>query len=170
MAALNRPTRTVDVARRVGCSVRQVRNLEQDGVLPPTTRTSSGYCTWIEAHARAAATYVSLAAGVGPVEAKSILRIAGSGTQDDLLALVDAAHARLHTERRQVQLARKAAVAISAEPFDDFRPTGAMTISEPTTALGMPTSTLRYWDRQGLLTPGASSLRQRAPLHAGRRP
>jgi len=153
MTTLNRPLRTIDVARRLGCSVQQVRNLEHDGVLPPTTRTPSGYRTWTEAHVQAAATYVSLAAGVGPVEAKSILRVAGNGTQDDVLALVDAAHARLHAERRDVQLAREAAVAISAEPFDDLRRTDAMTISELATALGVPTSTLRYWDRQGLVTP-----------------
>ena len=106
---------------------------------------------------RAAATYVALAAGVGPVEAKRIVRAARSGTQNDVLVLVDAAHARLHTERRDVQLAREAAVAISAEPLDDIRPTDAMTISELATALGVPTSTLRYWDRQGLVAPGRAA-------------
>ncbi|HEY0535222.1 MAG TPA: MerR family transcriptional regulator [Actinoplanes sp.] len=163
-ATLNRPLRTADVARRAGCSVQQVRNLERDGVLEPPTRTPSGYRTWTEIHALAAATYVVLAAGVGAAEAKKLIRIARAGTENDVLALVDRAHARLHTERRDVELARAAVAAITAEPLDDVRPNDAMTISELASALAVPTSTLRYWDRQGLLTP-ARAVRGRARIY-----
>jgi DNA-binding transcriptional MerR regulator len=153
MATLNRQLRTVDVARHAGCSVQQVRNLERDGVLEPTGRTPSGYRTWTEGHAEAAMTYVTLAAAVGPVEAKTIMRIARTGTQGDMLALVDTAHARLHVQRRDLELARAAVAAISVEPLDDIRPDDAMTISELAAALAVPTSTLRFWESQGLLTP-----------------
>ncbi|WP_062432030.1 MerR family transcriptional regulator [Herbidospora daliensis] len=150
---LHRPLRTADVARRAGCSVQQVRNLERDGVLAPPARTPSGYRVWTESHALAAAAYVVLAAGVGPAEARDLVRVARTGPESDLLALVDRAHARLHAERRDVALARAAIAAIGAEPLDDARPHDAMTVSELASALGVPTSTLRYWERQGLLTP-----------------
>ncbi|MGW5170200.1 MerR family DNA-binding transcriptional regulator [Streptomyces nodosus] len=68
--------RTVDVARRAGYSVQQIRNLERDGVLPPTTRTASGYRVYGERHLRSALACRALAAGVGPVEAKEIVRAA----------------------------------------------------------------------------------------------
>jgi len=67
----NTALRTVDVARRAGCSVQQVRNLEQAGVLPPTTRTPAGYRTYTHVHVLAAVAYVALSAGVGPVQAKT---------------------------------------------------------------------------------------------------
>ena len=66
--------RTVDVARRAGCSVQQVRNLERDGVLPPTTRTTTGYRIYEEVHLHSALAYRALAVGTGPVEAKRIVR------------------------------------------------------------------------------------------------
>ena len=43
MRSRNTRLRTVDVARRVGCSVQHVRDLEQAGFLPPAERTDSGY-------------------------------------------------------------------------------------------------------------------------------
>ncbi|MEX2970149.1 MerR family DNA-binding transcriptional regulator [Streptomyces sp. C184] len=46
--------RTVDVARRAGYSVQQVRNLERDGVLPPATRTAAGYRRYGELHVHSA--------------------------------------------------------------------------------------------------------------------
>ncbi|SFI88233.1 MerR family transcriptional regulator [Amycolatopsis sacchari] len=68
--------RTIEVARRAGYSVQQVRNLERDGVLPPAARTGSGYRSYDERHVWSALAYRSLAAATGPVEAKAIMRAA----------------------------------------------------------------------------------------------
>ncbi|WP_354570405.1 MerR family DNA-binding transcriptional regulator [Glaciihabitans sp. UYNi722] len=43
--------RTIDVARRSGYSVQQVRKLEVEGVLPPASRTASGYRQYGNEHA-----------------------------------------------------------------------------------------------------------------------
>jgi DNA-binding transcriptional MerR regulator len=152
--------RTVDVARRTGYSVQQVRNLEQDGVLPRAGRTPTGYRTYDERHVRSVQAYRALAAGTGPVEAKKILRAAHTSSSN-VLALLDAAHARLHTERRELALAREAAEAIAAEPLDDVRPSDAMSISELATALGVRPSTLRHWEAEGLVTPQRDTAQQR---------
>lgn len=144
------------MARRAGCSVQQVRNLERDEVLPSTTRTPAGYRTYTEIHALAAVAYTALAAGVGPIEAKTVMRTAHRSSIADLLSLLDAAHARLSTERRDIVLAREAVAAISSEPIDDPRTADAMTISELAGALGVRTSTLRHWDSEGLLNPARS--------------
>ncbi|MFD0901292.1 MerR family transcriptional regulator [Actinomadura sediminis] len=151
--------RTVDVARRAGCSVQQVRNLERDGVLPAAGRTPSGHRVYGEVHVRSALAYRALAAGTGPVEAKRIMR-AAHASPAELLALLDAAHARLHTERLRVAEARTAAEAIAAEPLGDVRPSDAMGVAELADALGVRPSTLRHWDAEGLVvprrTPGAA--------------
>ncbi|MFV2174394.1 MerR family transcriptional regulator [Actinomadura sp. LOL_016] len=144
--------RTVDVARRSGYSVQQVRNLERDGVLPPAARTPSGYRIYGEVHVRSALAYRALAPGTGPVEAKRIMRAAHESPSGPL-ALLDAAHARLHTERLHVAHARTAAEAIAAEPVTDVRPSDAMRVSELADALGVRPSTLRHWDAEGLVVP-----------------
>jgi DNA-binding transcriptional MerR regulator len=154
--------RTIDVARQSGYSVQQIRNLERDGVLPPATRTSAGYRGYAEAHVRAAYAYRMLAAGVGPVEAKRMIRAAHRYPASDLLELLNAAHARLHAERRELEAAKEAVVAITAEPIEHPRPADAMSISELAEALGVRPSTLRHWDAEGLVTP------HRAPARTAR--
>lgn len=79
----------MDVARQAGCSVQQIRNLEQAGVLPPTTRTAAGYRTYTREHAVAAVAYTALSAGVGPMQAKVILRIAHRSPLPELLGALD---------------------------------------------------------------------------------
>ncbi|MEU0298629.1 MerR family transcriptional regulator [Streptomyces sp. NPDC006175] len=145
--------RTVDVARRAGYSVQQIRNLERDGVLPPTTRTASGYRLHGEAHVRSALAYRALAAATGPVEAKRIMRTVHTRPVGEALALLDAAHARLDRERTDLGLAREAVTAISAELIEDVRPSDSMGVSELAAALGVRPSTLRHWDAEGLAVP-----------------
>jgi DNA-binding transcriptional MerR regulator len=151
--------RTVDVARRAGYSVQQVRNLERDGVLPPAPRTGAGYRAYDASHLDSALAYRALAHGTGPVEARRIMRAVHAGPGSEPLALLDAAHARLHTERRDLALARTAAGLISAEPIGDVRPSDAMGISELAAALGVRPSTLRHWEAEGLVAPPRSSPR-----------
>jgi DNA-binding transcriptional MerR regulator len=163
--SLDSGMRTVDVARRAGYSVQQVRDLEADGVLPPAGRTASGYRTFAEVHVRAALAYRSLAAAVGPVHAKELVRAAHRDPVSGLLRLLDAAHARLDTERRDLALAREAARLIAAEPIADVRPSDAMGVSELAAALGVRPSTLRHWDAEGLVVPrrGAGEARRYSP-------
>ncbi|KAA0022765.1 MerR family DNA-binding transcriptional regulator [Antrihabitans cavernicola] len=143
--------RTVDVARRSGYSVQQVRNLEEDGVLPPASRTVSGYRIYCAIHVRSAQAYRALAAGAGPVEAKRIVRAAHTDSTSQVLALLDAAHARLHEERTELELAQAAAGLIATESIGDVRPDDAMSISELADALGVRASTLRHWEAEGLV-------------------
>lgn len=153
--------RTIDVARRTGYSVQQIRNLERHGALPPATRTDTGYRIYDESHVHSARAYRALAAGAGPVEAKAILRAAHRRPLTGMFALLDSAHARLDRERRDLALATAAVRAIAEEPLADPRPSDAMTISELADALGVRTSTLRHWESVGLVAPGRYPTRAR---------
>ncbi|MEU0132527.1 MerR family transcriptional regulator [Streptomyces sp. NPDC006296] len=145
--------RTVDVARRSGYSVQQVRNLERDGVLPPASRTAAGYRVYGERHLQSALAYRALAIGTGPAEAKRIVRAAHERPVAEALALLDAAHARLDRERADLALAEEAAVAISSDPIEDVRLADSMSVAELAAALGVRPSTLRHWDAEGLAVP-----------------
>ncbi|MER5257322.1 MULTISPECIES: MerR family transcriptional regulator [unclassified Streptomyces] len=151
--------RTADVARSVGYSVQQIRNLERDGVLPPAARTATGYRTYGEVHLQCALAYRALAAAAGPVEAKNIVRAFHQCPASQALALLDAAHARLDKERAELGQAKDAARAISREPIDDVRASDAMSISELATALDVRPSTLRHWHAEGLVVPDRDPVR-----------
>ncbi|WP_433594511.1 MerR family transcriptional regulator [Nocardia sp. CA-145437] len=146
--------RTADVARRAGYSVQQIRNLERDGVLPPATRTPTGYRVYDHRHVVAARAYRALAAGTGPVVAKDIVRAAQHDSPARMLALLDAAHAGLDTERRDLEATRAAVRHISEEPITEVRGSDSMSVSELAAGLGIRPSTLRHWDTTGLVTPG----------------
>jgi DNA-binding transcriptional MerR regulator len=160
--------RTVDVARRAGYSVQQVRDLERDGVLPPATRTATGYRIYAEIHLQSALAYRALAAGAGPPEAKKIVRAVHHFPTSYMLALLDAAHARLDAERTELMQAKQAAQAISGEPIEDVRASDSMSVSELAAALGVRPSTLRHWDAEDLVVPDrdpARGTRRYTPTH-----
>ncbi len=146
------PVRTVDVARRAGCSIQQVRKLEAAGVLPPAPRTTSGYRQYHERHAASLLVYQQLAAAIGPVQARLLLRDAHRD-KSAMLARLDAAHARLHQERRELELARQALRSIRNEPMADIQPADSMSVGELALALGVRPSARRHWEAEKLLSP-----------------
>lgn len=145
--------RTVDVARSAGYSVQQVRNLERDGVVPPTTRSLSGWRRYGPIHVHSVRAYRSLSKGVGPVEAKRTMRAVHKLPLPEVLSLLDSAHAQLHEERAKLRLAKTAAEAISGEYVDEALAGDLMTVSELADSLGLRPSTLRHWDAEGLVVP-----------------
>jgi DNA-binding transcriptional MerR regulator len=156
--------------------VQQVRDLERLGVVPPAVRAANGYRAYTATHVRALRAYRGLASAAGPVEARRLLAATFAGAQDDpagpgtrladAAAAIGAVHVRLARERDEALRAREALRAIQAEAAE---PAGApaadapaalpdragdtMTITELAAALGVRTSTLRFWEQEGLAVP-----------------
>ncbi|MFC4631690.1 MerR family transcriptional regulator [Promicromonospora alba] len=173
------PLRTADVARESGYSVQQVRDLERLGVIPPAVRAANGYRAYTATHVRALRAYRGLASAAGPVDARRLLAATFDGTSAgaqgdptepgtrlaDAAAAIGAVHVRLARERDEALRAREALRAIQAEAAaavaSDADPTVAapdragdtMTITELAAALGVRTSTLRFWEQEGLAVP-----------------
>jgi DNA-binding transcriptional MerR regulator len=170
------PLRTVDVARESGYSVQQVRDLERLGVIPPAVRAANGYRAYAATHVRALRAYRGLASAAGPVDARRLLATTFAGSQGDPAApgtrLADAAaaigavHVRLSRERDEALRAREAIRAIQTEAKAEAKGEAAdatdavpgrvgdtMTITELAAALGVRTSTLRFWEQEGLAVP-----------------
>ncbi|MEV6685557.1 MerR family transcriptional regulator [Streptomyces sp. NPDC051130] len=158
--------RTVDVARDSGYSVQQVRDLERLGVLPPATRSDNGYRSYTPLHVQALRAYRGLAGAVGAVEARRLLQELRTTPIAEAAAAIGAVHVRLARERDEALRAQQALRAIEgetgAEGADDEREGDAMTITELAGALNLRTSTLRFWEEEGLVTPErVTSLRAR---------
>lgn len=147
--------RTIDVARRAGCSIQQVRKLEAAGVLPPAPRTAAGHRRWDHTHLAGVLAYQQLTLAIGPVEAR-LLMIDARRNQAVMLDRLDAAHARLHQERREIELTWSAVESISAEPLRNIDPADSMSVGELAIALGIRPSTLRHWEAERLLHPARS--------------
>lgn len=93
------------------------------------------------------------------MRAKRIVRAVHGRPTAEVLALLDAAHAHLDRERRDLEHAKQAAEAIATEPIDGVRPSDSLSIAELAAALGVRSSTLRHWDAEGLVVPHRDSPR-----------
>jgi DNA-binding transcriptional MerR regulator len=142
--------RTADVARESGYSVQQVRDLERLGVIPPAVRSDNGYRSYTPLHVHALRAYRGLAGAVGPVEARRLLAELRTATIAEAAAAVDGVHARLAREREEALRAQQALQGIQAE---DGRDDDFMTITQLAEALGVRSSTLRFWEQEGLVFP-----------------
>lgn len=144
---------TAAVARTVGYSTQQVRDLERLGVLPGAERAPNGYRRYRKRHIIALRAYRALAAAIGPVPARQMMPILVSGTLEAAAEKIDALHAMLARSRehvREASLGLHAVLADTTHVFDDH---DSMTISELADALGVRTSALRHWEHEGLVTP-----------------
>ncbi|MFE6257356.1 MerR family transcriptional regulator [Agromyces sp. NPDC057865] len=163
-----RPLRTADVARASGYSLQQVRDLERLGVIPPAERTGNGYRAYAPVHVVALRAYRSLAFAAGPVASRHLLADAWGQSPADAAAAIGDVHVRLAREREEVLHARRALAAIrseagavdpnprSVEGTDGGAGSGAgdaMSITELAGALDVRTSTLRFWEQEGLVHP-----------------
>jgi len=158
------PLRTSDVARASGYSVQQVRDLERLGVIPPATRSPNGYRSYAAVHVHALGAYRGLAGAIGAVAARQLLAEVRGRPIVEAASAIMAVHARLARERDEALRAQAAVRAIQAEATfpDGERADDAMTITQLAAALGVRTSTLRFWEQEGLVSPDrVTSLRAR---------
>ncbi|MFI5801799.1 MerR family transcriptional regulator [Streptomyces sp. NPDC051561] len=162
--------RTVDVARESGYSVQQVRDLERLGVIPPAVRSGNGYRSYHSLHVQALRAYRGLAEAAGPVAARRLLAEVRTRSVEEVAAEISAVHVRLAGEREEVLRAQRALRVIRDEAHREWDGGGggagesgdSMTITELAAALGVRTSTLRFWEEEGLVVPErVTSLRAR---------
>ncbi|KAA0960706.1 MerR family transcriptional regulator [Microbacterium sp. ANT_H45B] len=155
---------TSEVGRQVGYFTQQVRDLERLGVLPAAERTPRGYRVYRSDHVEALRAYRGLALAAGPVRARKMMPLLLASPLPEAAAIVDDLHAELSAERAAVLSARRGLDLIRSEAGDVFDGSrDSMTISELATALGVPASTLRHWEAEGLVRPdriGSSQARR----------
>jgi DNA-binding transcriptional MerR regulator len=146
--------RPVDLARAAGVSAQQIRNYESYGVLPPASRTASGYRVFTERHRGALLAYRALTRGHGPNAAQAVMHAVHDGDLPRALALIDEGHASLHEQRRSLRETAAALEAVAGQDPGAYRmPRSELPIGEVAARLGVRTSALRVWEKAGLLAP-----------------
>ncbi|WZH38191.1 MAG: MerR family transcriptional regulator [Microbacterium enclense] len=144
---------TAAVARMVGYSTQQVRDLERLGVLPVAERAANGYRHYHERHLLALRAYRALAAAIGPVPARQMMPTLLHDTVETAAERIDDLHALLARSRDRIREARRGLDAVLADTTDVFDDRDSLTISELAEALGVRSSALRHWEHEGLVTP-----------------
>ncbi|GAB3889298.1 TioE family transcriptional regulator [Kibdelosporangium lantanae] len=144
--------RPVDLAREHGLSAQAVRNYDDAGVLPPTTRTDTGYRRYTPLHAQALRAFLALRAGHGHQQAIEIMRATNRGDTNSAYRLIDATHIALHTERDTHTEVAAALDSLSTTPPSSI-PGRPLTVGELAHRLDVHPATLRAWETEGILHP-----------------
>ena len=149
------PFSTSRLAAITGYSVQQVRDLEHLGVLPPASRQSNGYRQFYTVHVTALHAYRRLAIAVGPVTARATMSEMRALPHDEAIARIVGLHTDLARARDQTLAALRALESIVDESATEAAPApeDSMSITELAVALGVRSSTLRFWELEGLVTP-----------------
>ncbi|MFY1702715.1 MerR family transcriptional regulator [Micromonospora sp. WMMA1923] len=145
--------RGVDLAATVGISVQQVRNYVDLGVLPPVSRTPSGYRVFTTAHARALTVARQVAEGHGWTRTREIMAAVHRGDPAAALASLDGGHAELDRERADIRRVLAAFETVVAGPAPAPVRRRGSRIGEVAALVGVRTSQLRVWEARGLLRP-----------------
>lgn len=151
-----RALRPVDLARAAGVSTQQVRRYEALGVIPPAPRSPSGYRRYSTEHLDAMVTARLLVAGYGPETGVRVMWHLQAGRPERAFAMADRAHLTLHQTRRRTLETLNALRTVTdrPDPLATRRQLrGGIRIGDAAATVGVPVSTLRHWEEEGLLNP-----------------
>jgi DNA-binding transcriptional MerR regulator len=146
--------RVGDLARAVGISTQQVRNYEAFGLFPPVERSASGYRVYTLRHLRALrAVRAMLEAGYSQAQA---LEAMGSGSIDAACPLIDARHAEIDRQRREVDhtLGVIQSMVADQDTLPELGRVRSLRIGDAARLAGVQPSALRFWEQEKLLQPG----------------
>lgn len=159
----SRVIRGVELARQAGISVQQVRNYEKAGLLPTVARSAGGHREFDDSHERALLTARALVRAYGWDGAVVIMTAVHRADLPAAVGYIDQAHGQLAAERERVQHALQAFEIVVTRPdhsepqvataLDQLGPGSDLRIGQLAHLLGVRTSSLRFWERAGLIRP-----------------
>lgn len=130
--------------------MQQVRNYVTLGLLPPADRAPNGYRIFTTRHAEALTTARTVIAGHGWQTAVEMLNAVHQNDPTTALAAVDRSHGELDRERTQVAAMLE---ALDGELPERLRVHHPLRVGDVAAVIGARPSTLRFWERRGLLHP-----------------
>jgi DNA-binding transcriptional MerR regulator len=151
--------RPIELARAVGISAATVRMYEREGILPEADRNPSGHRRYRFRHLRALETARVLMQGYGWEHAKRVMRAVHAGQMAEVHTLVDARHAAIDRDRRQLVQTMQAFEVLTSKDERDRQFRLAERMKQPVRVgvaareAGVPVSTVHFWEEQGLLLP-----------------
>lgn len=143
------PVRPIDIARKLGVSTTTLRHYEGFGMIPPVVRSPNGYRLYTDEHMAYFICIREMMHGFALSEIAKMLKLVMANKIDEALWMANRAQAALQNDKnvcRQIKLRflQKKKTTVPKEFSIDF----------VTKATGINPSTIRYWDKIGLISAG----------------
>lgn len=139
--------RPIDIARKFGISTTTLRHYEEIGMIPPVLRASNGYRIYTDEHIAYFVCIREMMQGFILPEIAKMLKLVIANKIDEALWLTNRAQAALLNDKNvcekiKIRFLQKKKASVSTE----------YTIDAVSKLTGITSSTIRYWDKIGLLS------------------
>ncbi|NRR02282.1 MerR family DNA-binding transcriptional regulator [Brevibacillus sp. RS1.1] len=144
--------RPIDIARKLKLSTSALRNYEAHGLVPPVERSTSGYRKYTEEHVAYFTCIQAMSPGFGMDVTAQVMRLIQDRQLQAALWRVNEVQANL---QRDKQLAERNLAMLEDGRAGKVEEAGIsewMTIGEVATMTSLPSSTIRHWEKVGLIT------------------
>lgn len=143
----------IDIARKLNISTSALRHYESWGIVPEADRATNGYRIYTEEHVAYFECIRAMNAGFGMELVRKVMPLIQKNNVTDALWLVNDIQVNLHQERRKVEQALHALEREELEQFPARSKQEWYTIGEAAAEIDVANSTLRHWEKEGLVEP-----------------
>ncbi|WP_084278803.1 MerR family transcriptional regulator [Anoxybacteroides tepidamans] len=145
--------RPIDIARKLNISTSALRHYESWGLVPPPERKANGYRIYTETHVAYFECIRAMYPGFGMELIRKIMPLLHENKITEALWLVNEAQANLYHEKQRAEQVLKALKMGDSDEFLPKKKQAWFTIGEVAKVVGVPSSTLRHWEKEGMVIP-----------------
>ncbi|MCP3739511.1 MerR family transcriptional regulator [Rossellomorea sp. BNER] len=133
--------RPIDIAKKLKISTSTLRSFEERGIVPKPERSSTGYRIYIEEHVAYFECIVAMSPGFGMDITSAVLKKLQRKELDAALWIINKAQVANYEDKIIIEQVNKHLENLTHEH--------SMTTGEVSLQTNIPTSTLRYWEKEG---------------------
>jgi len=148
------PVRPIDIARKLGLSTTTIRTYEEMGLIPPVNRSASGYRTYTEEHVAYFICVREMVPGFNMTIISEALQAVMAHQTASAYWIVNKVQADLRKEKTIADNIIKH--LYHGNGLKKTYPQTVLTINDISKETGIPATTLRYWDKVGLISAARS--------------
>lgn len=145
--------RPIDIARKLDIGTSALRHYEEWGIVPPAKRKSNGYRIYTEEHEAYFQCIRAMYPGFGMAAVRKIMPMIQQNNFTEALWEVNKNQAELFQRKQQAIKALEILKPDNMENFLEKRRKKWYTIGEVEQEIEVPATTLRHWEKEGLITP-----------------
>lgn len=141
--------RPVDIARKLGISTTTLRKYEEFGLTPPVPRSATGYRSYTDEHVAYFSCAREMLSAFSTKEIARIFKAVMAKKVDDALWIANKAQTDLHGKKIIAEKIVKNLLHKNDEKISVSHE--KLTINDVSQKTGVPTTTIRFWEKVGLI-------------------
>ncbi|MFF0828163.1 MerR family DNA-binding transcriptional regulator [Brevibacillus sp. NPDC003359] len=144
--------RPIDIARELKLSTSALRNYEAQGLVPPVERSASGYRKYTAEHVAYFRCMQGMSPGFGMEVTAQVMRLIQDRQLQAALWRINEVQANLQRDKQIAEGNLAMLEDGQVEKDEEARNSEWMKIGEVAAMTSLPSSTIRHWEKVGLIT------------------